>query len=333
MRLHRAGLFILLSGIAALLLALDCSRQFSNREVPPSLRAGTVEGRLGPLTSGRGGLQQRQGGADPNLVFDPVLVYSTFLGGPNDSSALQGATAFFVDTAGNTYVAGNTTSTDFPVTPGVVGPNPGATFVSKIDPTGKTLVFSTYVPGLYEVNGLAVDTLGEIYVAGMTCPMCSSGPLYIPPGATPFQGTPRSLGIIKLNSTATKVLNATYLGGSGQDSLTGIALDLDDGSLYVTGITFSNDFPTKNPLQGSLGSSGQNAFVTKLDSSLSTLVYSTYLGQDSNSGAETGFGFRTIALDSSKNAYVIGTATRVSLLPLGRFRQLAVCLSARSWRN
>ena len=60
MRLHRAGLFILLSGIAALLLALDCSRQFSNREIPPSLRAGTVEGRLGPLTSGRGGLQQRQ---------------------------------------------------------------------------------------------------------------------------------------------------------------------------------------------------------------------------------------------------------------------------------
>jgi hypothetical protein len=307
MRLHRTGLVILLSGIAALLLALDCSRQFSNREIASTLRMRLADGRLRPLTSGRGGLPQRRGGADPNLVFDPVLVYSTFLGGPNDSSVLQGATAFFVDSAGNTYVAGNTTSTDFPVTPGVVGAPPPYTFVSKIDPDGKGLIFSTYVPGLFEVSGLAVDTLGDIYVAGMTCPGCSSDQLPIPPGTTPFQASPRGNGIIKLNSTATTVLNATYLGGSGRDYLTGIALDPDGSSLYVTGVTLSNDFPTKNPLQGSLGASGQNAFVTKLDSSLSTLVYSTYLGQDSNSGLT--LGFRTIAVDSSKNAYVIGTAT------------------------
>lgn len=166
MRLRRTGLVILLSGIAALLLALDCSREFSNREIAPTLRKRPADGRLGPLTSGRGGLPQSRGGADPNLVFDPVLVYSTFLGGPNGSSLLQGATVFFVDSVGNTYVAGNTPSTDFPVTPGVIGANPAYTFVSKIDPDGKGLIFSTYVPGLSEVNGLAVDTSGDVYVAG-----------------------------------------------------------------------------------------------------------------------------------------------------------------------
>ena len=304
MRLHWTGLVILLSGIAALPLVLDFSRQFSHREIVPSLRVGPANGHLEPLASGRGGLPHRLGGIDPDPVFDPVLVYSTFLGGGNAGPGGKppGASAFFVDSAGYTYVAGNTFSLS--VTPGVVGPNPAATFVSKIDPTGKTLVFSTYVPGLYEVNGLAVDTLGDIYVAGMT----GLGPLPIPPGTTPFQAAPRGLGIIELNSTATAVLNATYLGGSGRDFLTGIALDPDGSSLYVTGVTLSNDFPTKNPLQGSLSATGNNNFVTKMDSSLSTLEYSTYLGQDSNSGSNTGFGFRTIAVDSSKNAYVIGSA-------------------------
>jgi hypothetical protein len=323
MRLRRTGLVILLSGMAALLLALDCSREFSNREIAPTLRKRPADGRLGPLTSGRGGLLQSRGGADPNLVFDPVLVYSTFLGGPNGSSLLQGATVFFVDSVGNTYVAGNTPSTDFPVTPGVIGANPAYTFVSKIDPDGKGLIFSTYVPGLSEVNGLAVDTSGDVYVAGP-----SYADLPIPAGTTPFQASPRGIGIIKLNSTATTVLNATYLGGSGQDFLTGIALDPDGGSLYVTGITFSNDFPTKNPLQGSLGASGRNAFVTKLDSSLSTLVYSTYLGQDSDSGENTGFGFRTIAVDSSKNAYVIGTAGPGFPISSGAFQTTCSSLCA-----
>jgi hypothetical protein len=240
MRLHWTGLVILLSGIAALLLVLDFSRQFSHREIAPSLRVGPANGHLGPLASGRGGLPDRRGGIDPDLVFDPVLVYSTFLGGGNAGPGGKppGATAFFVDSVGYTYIAGNTFSLS--VTPGVVGPNPAATFVSKIDPTGKTLVFSTYVPGLYEVNGLAVDTLGDIYVAGMTCPTCSSGPLHIPPGTTPFQASPRGLGIIKLNSTATAILNATYLGGSGRDFVTGIALDPDGAGLYVTGVTLSN---------------------------------------------------------------------------------------------
>jgi DNA-binding beta-propeller fold protein YncE len=130
-----------------------------------------------------------------------------------------------------------------------------------------------------------------------------------------------------LNSTATTVLNATYLGGSGQDFLTGIALDPDGGSLYVTGVTFSNDFPTKNPLQGSLGASGQNAFVTKLDSSLSTLMYSTYLGQDSDSYSSNGF--RTIAVDSSsKNAYVIGTAGPGFPITSGAFQTTCSSLCA-----
>jgi hypothetical protein len=236
-----------------------------------------------------------------NLIFDPVLAYATFLGGPNFSPVLQEATALIVDANGNAYVAGNTTSTNFPTTAGVVQPSSptlnGGTFVSKIDPTGKTLIFSTYVPGLVQLTALAVDASGNIYVAG------SAGNLTIPAGTTPFQGAPRSIGIVKLNSGATAILNATYLGGSGNDGVTGVAVDAA-GDLYLTGFTNSNDFPTLNPLQGSLGTSGENAFVTKMNSSLSALAYSTYLGGNSNSGTTIG----SIAVDSAMDSYVVGSA-------------------------
>jgi len=236
-------------------------------------------------------------------VIDPVLVYTTFIGGPDSGSAGQQARAMLVDAAGNIYVAGNTDSHTFPTTAGVVSSyDAGGTFVSKIDPTGKALIFSTYVPGIYQLVGFALDASGNIYATGPT-----SG-LSIPSGTTPFQGAQRSIGIVKLNSNATAVLNATYLGGSGgvngsgNDMVNGIAVD-SAGSVYVTGFTKSNDFPTLNALQGSLGTSGSNGFVTKLDSSLSTLLYSTYLG-----GSSTGSGV-SIAVDSSLNAYVAGSVS------------------------
>jgi hypothetical protein len=138
--------------------------------------------------------------------------------------------------------------------------------------------------------------LGNIFVGGTNL----SFP--IPSGTTPFQATPKtanSILIVKLNSTATTVLNATYLGGSGEDFLSGLAVDAD-GNLYAAGSTTSNDFPTKNPYQASLGTGGNSIFVTKLDPSLSTLLYSTYLGQDSSGGL--------LAVDTSNNAYVVGSA-------------------------
>jgi hypothetical protein len=96
--------------------------------------------------------------ANPNLLIDPVLAYSTFLGGPQSAGfdgSLQGAAVIFVDGSGNAYLGGPTNSGNFPTTPGVVvpsSPQPNALgFVSKIDPTGQSLLFSTYIehiPGL-----------------------------------------------------------------------------------------------------------------------------------------------------------------------------------------
>ena len=146
---------------------------------------------------------------------------------------------------------------------------------------------------------LALDSSGNVYLAG------NAGPgLPIPSGSTPFQ--PASVGtnaaILKLNGTGTAVVYGTYLGGSGTENLTGIAVDADGGA-YVSGITTSNDFPTKNPLQPTLGSSGQSGFVTKLNPDGTALIYSSYLGLNSTAAA------RGIALDSSKNIYVAGSAT------------------------
>jgi hypothetical protein len=246
-----------------------------------------------------------------SLLFDPVLVYSTFLGGPNAAGpggTSQGATVLFVDASGNAYVAGTTNSSDFPVTPGVVqSSNPQSYslgFVSKFDPTGQSLLLSTYIPAIYSLTALAVDSTGNIFVAG---PAVS---LPIPAGTTPFQSTPKSnqnIGILKLNSTATTVLNATYLDGSEPDYARSIAVD-PGGNLYVAGYTSSNDFPvTQNAVQTTLGSSAQNGFLTKLNPSLGALVYSTYLGQ--NSSGSVGPGPHSLAVDSSGNAYVTGTAS------------------------
>jgi hypothetical protein len=249
-----------------------------------------------------------------NLLFDPVLAYSTFLGGDDsafpDGTPAQYAAVVFVDGPGNLYVAGQTNSANFPVTPGVVEPkNSGAGFLSKLDPTGQTLIFSTYIDGLQGVSVMTVDIAGDIYVAGpATLPNTSGIPtLPIPAGSTPFQATPRGIGIIKLNNTATSVLSATYLGGSADiNTLGGLAIDSSD-NLYVTGSTDSNDFPTHAALQSSLGTSGQNAFVTVLDPTLTTAVYSTYLGL--NSSALSGIGPHAIAVDAAKNAYIVGLAT------------------------
>jgi hypothetical protein len=229
----------------------------------------------------------------------------------------------FVDGPGNVFIAGTTNSGSFPVTLGVVQPSNVPTdstdltffslgFLSKIDPTGQSLLFSTYLNGISSVNALAVDASGNIFVAGPTSNP-SSPLLPIPPGTTPFQSSLHNIGILKLNSTATAVLNATYLGGSGMDSVSGIAVD-SAGNLYVAGWTTSNDFPTtQNALQTILGSSAQNGFVAKLSPTLNALAYSTYLGQNSSTDGGASYASipspHSVAVDSSGNAYVAGTAT------------------------
>jgi hypothetical protein len=250
--------------------------------------------------SQHGSASQRHG-AEKQTV-DPVLVYSTLLGGAPYSGHLgiigQTATAIWVDGPGNLYVVGTTSSKNFPVTPGAAQTQPQSSFLSKIDPTGKTLLFSTYVQGLTP-TAIAVDASGNVYLGGS-----SGGDLPIPAGGNPFEGAPKSLGIIEFNVTGTAVLNATYLGGSGIDYVTGLAVD--STGVYVAGTTTSNDFPVQNALQGTMGSSGNNAYAAKFNTDLSSLFYSTYLGE--NSTANAGGGPHSLAVDSSGNVYVVGGA-------------------------
>jgi beta-propeller repeat-containing protein/centrosomal CEP192-like protein len=240
-------------------------------------------------------------------LFDPVLAYATYLDGSN---GISNASAFFVDANGNSYVGGSTQANNFPTTTGVINPSdpeptgyPAIGFVSKFTPDGQSLVFSTFVQGLSEVDAIALDSAGNIYLAGPTgvCNSCNPAPIQFPNGTTPFDPSPKAIGILKLNSTATSIVAATYLGGSGVDTFAGIAVD-SDGSVYVTGVTNSNDFPLLNPMTTSFGTNGKSAFVTKLNSTLSALAYSTFIPDYAMVTANA------IAVDSLKNAYVAGTA-------------------------
>ncbi|MGH9282958.1 MAG: SBBP repeat-containing protein, partial [Acidimicrobiales bacterium] len=218
------------------------------------------------------------------LVIDPAVVYSTFVGGPI-GDAVNGIA---VDGAGNAYVAGSTTSPDFPTTPGAAQTTKGAgttddAFVAKFNPAGNGLVYSTFLGGgaADVANAIALDGSGNAYVAGTT----SSTNF---PMAGAFQGTRGSDSdafVTKVNAAGSGLVYSTYLGKTGNDLGLGVAVDAG-GSAYVTGSTASSDFPTAAPFQGTKGADA-DAFATKFNAAGSALVYSTFLG---GGGADAGNG-------------------------------------------
>ncbi|HEX9392065.1 MAG TPA: SBBP repeat-containing protein [Usitatibacteraceae bacterium] len=244
------------------------------------------------------------------LVIDPVLSYSTYLGG---SSSDYGA-GIAVDASGSAYVTGWTASLDFPVTGGSVqttygGDINGDVFVTKLSPDGSALVYSTYLGGAdYEYgSGIAVDAVGNAYVTGYT--QSNNFPVTAGAFQTTFAGPVSGGGdafVTKLDPTGSVLVYSTYLGGSGGDlsgdasaSNSQIALDAG-GNAYIIGSTRSIDFPvTPGAFQTTHAGVYDNAFVTKLNATGSALVYSTYLGM--------GVG-RGIAVDNSGNTYVVGSA-------------------------
>ena len=202
------------------------------------------------------------------LIIDPVLVYSTYLGGSGNEACsiiapitvagrlpAAGCPGIAVDPASNTYVAGSTTSTNFPATTGEYQPDlaPGATanvFIAKFSPTG-ALLFSTYLGGngTDYTGGVAVDSGFDILVAGTT----SSSNFPTTKGTTnaAFQTTPITSGkhvfVSKLDPTGKILLYSTYLSGSGTDIASGLAVDQTGSNAYVTGTTTSTEVGTGFP--------------------------------------------------------------------------------------
>jgi len=253
------------------------------------------------------------GGSAFVTKLDPTgsgLVYSTFLGGSFDDFG----TGIAIDSTGSAYVTGWTASIDFPTTPGAFQPVYGggggeAAFVTKLNPDGSGLVYSTYLTGGEgsghdHGSGIALDVDGNAYVAGVSNPF-PGRPTTFPTTAGAFQptfgGGSEDVFVAKLDVTGSALIYATYLGGSEDDEVFNIAVDAA-GNAYVSGRTLSTDFPTTaGAFQTTHGGNYTDAFVTKLNPAGSALVYSTYLG--GNGSNEFAFG---IAVDSEGNAFVSG---------------------------
>jgi hypothetical protein len=258
-----------------------------------------------PVSSGA--LQSASGASTEAFVtkFDPTgaMIFSTYFGGTTSSS-----TAFAVgaDSGGNTYVAG-TTSGGIPVTAGSFQntyQGGGDAFVFKLDPSGSTLIYSTYVGGTGddEAYALAVDPTGRAFIGGRTY----STDLPVKPfGYSSFQAANAGGAdgfVIGLSPDGSSLEIASYLGGAADDFISGLALDTA-GNIYLTGRTASLNFRTTAGAFQTAKSGPSwttNAFVTKIGPGGGPIIYSTYLG---GTGGDRAYG---IAVDSAGNAYITG---------------------------
>ncbi len=261
------------------------------------------------------------------LVIDPVLLYSTYFGGPG-----TGGAAVAVDEAGNSYVTGSTFSLEFPTSVGafqedsidqtlILDPSghlalPQDAFVIKLDPNGVP-IYSTYLSGRLGDAGvdIAVDATGQAYVLGVT--VSSDFPTrgafqpelanQVPPG---FLQTIQDAFLLKLTPDGSNIIYSSFLGGEANDFPRSLTIDAS-GAVYVVGATLSrSQFPIKNAVQpqhaDEINFSGvpaflEDGFITKVDPSGSSLVFSTFLG-----GVRSDF-LNGVVLDEAGNIIVVGS--------------------------
>jgi hypothetical protein len=238
------------------------------------------------------------------LIIDPaILIYSGFIGGSGDDEGHSIA----VDSAGNAYVTGITTSSQatFPETAGPDLTYNGRTdaFVAKIKADGSGLVYAGYIGGDGDDQGrsIAVDSGSNAYVAGLATSSEATFPMV---GAldTSFNGGTDAF-VAKINSTGSAISYSGYIGGSGIDEAFGIAVD-GLGNAYVTGRTTSTEATFPEIVGPDLIFNGMiDAFVAKINAAGSALSYAGYIG---GSGDDEGFG---IAVDGAGNAHVTGRTT------------------------
>jgi len=284
--INRGGDLVIESGDAEIRMLKPVAYQdvMGNRaEIPAEylLADGQVRFKLGPYD------------VRSPLIIDPVVSYSTYLGGGNS----EFSSSIAVDGAGNMYLTGITDSPNFPTVNPLKMTNPSRdTFVIKLNPAGSAIVFSTYLGGgnIEQSGGIAVDTAGNVYVTGETWSTDF-------PTANPFQPAMASgpdAFVSKLNAAGSALIYSTYLGGGDIEESDGIAVDAS-GNAYVVGSTQSTNFPTANALQPTNGY-GYDIFVSKLNAAGSSLIYSTYLGGNNWEMSPA------IAIDGSGNVYVTG---------------------------
>jgi hypothetical protein len=269
-----------------------------------------VESRYALRDGGRVGFEVGDYDANAPLVIDPVLQYSTYLGGSGD----DGASGIAVDSAGNAYITGSTNSANFPTAnpiQGTITPSNGDVagdydvFVTKINAAGTALVYSTYLGGNTGDGGLDItlDSTGNAYVTGHT--RSANFPTANAIDST-YSGANDAF-VTKINAAGSALVYSTYLGGSSDDFGHAIALDSANNA-YLTGYT-SGNFTTVNAFDSTFNGSS-DGFVTKINAAGSALVYSTYLGGSIGDGS-TGSNFpadngNDIAVDAAGNAYITG---------------------------
>ena len=253
----------------------------------------------------------RLGSYDPALpvVIDPLL-QATYLGGSGDDFAFALA---IHPTSGDVYVAGYTTSTDFPgTTGGAQAANGGGydAFVARLNASLTTLIQATYLGGSGEEIGYALaihPTSGDVYVVGEThstdFPGTTGG------AQAAFGGGLNDAFVARLNSSLTTLIQATYLGGSDSEGASALAIDPTSGDVYVFGSTNSTGFPgTTGGAQAAYGGGILDAFVARLNSSLTMLSQATYLGGSGDDEASWS-GWPLVIHPTSGDVYVTGPTT------------------------
>lgn len=241
-----------------------------------------------------------------------ALVYSTYLAGPGFNQTK----GIVVDANGDVYVTGFAAA-GFPTTPGAFQTDAKGTrqaFVTELNPTGSALVYSTFLGGSVGAQsgpaqqfgtGIALDSSGNVYVTGSTT--TTDFPVTSGAFQTTFGGASDGFGdafVTKLSASGSALIYSTYLGGSADDFGSSIAVD-SSGDAIITGYTSSTNFPLANAFQSKSGG-GTDAFVSELDPTGSTLVFSTYLGGSQSENFAGDLRSGAAAVDSQGNAYVTG---------------------------
>ncbi len=242
------------------------------------------------------------------------LIFSTYLGGSYDDKGYGIA----VDIFGNTYVTGYTNTNNFPATSGAYQTTPASGFVSKLNVDGSILEYSTFLGCTAEA--IAVNSVGNAYIVGYTVTgyPTTSGAFQTADAGNGLYGQ-QNVVMTELDPTGSTLIYSTYLGGSWMDYGFGIALDMS-GYVYLTGGTASTDFPITSDAYetNNCGASAFVAILNPVGMGASDLIYSTYLCGD----IYDTYG-RTIAVDNSKNVYVVGsTLSEVFPTTIGAFQTI-----------